>query len=282
MKVSFLVTVFGIVAAAQQTVLWVPECGDEVLMLGTHVAGDFKKLNTLSVTDIDSILAFQTYTVVLETSVPPGFKYDGGYLVKDPPRQHTITTCAAPFAGPEAAHRTTPADVSLTKLQSTAIQPTELKSTEFPSLSSANATKSSTSTAERATSCYTTGRPVTNSASVLNIVFDFCGSHLGVQTPTKISSTKTQSADRMLIEINPVQCYTIASETKDMPIRFGSPDSSSPTGSAHVYAALWPCVKMVEIWEYCKCIWYLQLVSRFNRPQAISSSKMRGEEVSPQ
>ncbi|KAM3554753.1 hypothetical protein MY1884_005972 [Beauveria asiatica] len=60
MKAISLVIALGALAAAQRTALWVPECGDEVLMLGTDVADEFRSLNTLSVEDINKILAFHT------------------------------------------------------------------------------------------------------------------------------------------------------------------------------------------------------------------------------
>ncbi|KAF1731335.1 hypothetical protein CRV24_007519 [Beauveria bassiana] len=72
MKATSLVITCGALALAQRTALWVPDCGDEVLMLGTNVADEFKSLNTLSVEDINTILAFNTYTVVYESAAPSG------------------------------------------------------------------------------------------------------------------------------------------------------------------------------------------------------------------
>lgn len=79
------------ITAAQQTALWIPECGDEVLMLGAHIADEFKRLNTLSVTDVNRILAFHTYTVMYESPAPAGLKYE------NPPPKYSVITCTTPF-----------------------------------------------------------------------------------------------------------------------------------------------------------------------------------------
>lgn len=225
-------------AKAQHTVLWVPECGDEVLMLGTHAASEFKSANTLSVTDIDSILAFRTYTVISEKLAPSGFQYVGEYLVKTPPSRHTVTTCTTSLAGTQAAK--------------SAYFPSEnLMPTNTQPQTSAQSQTSVTPTP--VSSCFTSGQPLTESVSVMNIIFSFCGLHPNINTPTSISSTMTHSDVPMLLEVSPTGCSSESTTSGTMPVRFGKPDDSNSTDSIKTYnKALYPCVKLYEIWEYCK------------------------------
>ncbi|KAM3563252.1 hypothetical protein ARSEF4850_002409 [Beauveria asiatica] len=144
MKATSLVITCGALALAQRTALWVPDCGDEVLMLGTNVADEFKSLNTLSVEDVNTILAFNTYTVVYESTAPSGFRYDRGYLVKDSPPQQIVTTCTTPLSGIEDATRATPTGLSST-------------STQAETGNATIAAVSRSSQVATATSCYTTG-----------------------------------------------------------------------------------------------------------------------------
>ncbi|TQW01424.1 kynurenine 3-monooxygenase [Cordyceps javanica] len=244
MKAISLIIFCVALASAKQTALWVPQCGDEVLMLGTDVAKRFKSLNTLSVEDIDKILAFYTYTVAYESAAPSGFRYDGGYLVKDPPPKRIITTCTKPRPDIGVTNGATPARSSPIGLPSTNTQAqtanTTMITTVLPSMTAAP------------TSCYTTGPAVTDSASVMNIIFSFCGLHSVMTAPTSISSIMTVSDVQMLLEINPASCVSISSATENLPAQFGSPENSRPTGALEAYnKALWPCVKLYEIWEYC-------------------------------
>lgn len=218
-------------------------------MLGTDVANEFKSLNTLSVEDIDKILAFYTYTVVYGSTAPSGFRYEGGYLVKDPPPQQIVTTCTTPLSGTGVATGAVPASSPSTGLPSTSTQAQTANTTiitpVLPSIAAAS------------TSCYTTGQPVTDSALVMDIIFSFCGLHPDMTTPTSISSVLTRSDVHMLLEVKPASCRSVSSATENLPVRFGSPDNSRSTDSVQAYnKALWPCIKLYEIWEYCKLVLY--------------------------
>lgn len=246
MNAISLIIICGAFASAQQTALWVPDCGDEVLMLGADVANEFKSLNTLSVEDVDKILAFYTYTVAYESTAPSGFRYDGGYLVKDPPPQQIVTTCTTPLPGTGVTTGAAPASSPPIGLPST--------NTQVQTANSVMATPALPSMAAAPTSCYTTGPPIANSAFVLNMILSFCSLYPEITTLTSIYSTMTYSGVQMVLEVNSAECQPVNSAADDLPVRFDSPDSR-PTDSRMAYnGALWPCDKLYEIWEYCKLI----------------------------
>lgn len=122
MKAISLMIGCGAFASANQTALRVPQYGDEVLMLGTDVANKFKSLNTLSIKDIDKVLAFYISTVAYESAAPTGFRYDRGFLVKDPPPNQIATSCTTPRPGAGVTNGAVPASSSPTGLPSTITQ----------------------------------------------------------------------------------------------------------------------------------------------------------------
>ncbi|KAM3554747.1 hypothetical protein MY1884_005966 [Beauveria asiatica] len=237
MKAISLVIALGALAAAQRTALWVPECGDEVLMLGTDVADEFRSLNTLSVEDINKILAFHTYTVVHKSNAPSGFRYNKGYLVKDPPSGHTITTCTTPYSGARETSRAT-----LTGYPSRTTQPETRNATTVA--------LSQPSQVAAPTSCYTTGRPVSESALVMDQIFSFCGLHKDLATPTSISTTVTYGGRPMLFEVKAVACDP-ESGVSGGAVSFESPTGRPTDALQASNKALWPCVNLWNIWEYC-------------------------------
>ncbi|KAK8140851.1 hypothetical protein G3M48_001617 [Beauveria asiatica] len=238
MKATSLVITCGALALAQRTALWVPDCGDEVLMLGTNVADEFRSLNTLSVEDINTILAFNTYTVVYESTAPSGFRYVGGYLVKDPLPQQLVTTCTTPLSGIGGANRATPTGLSSTSTKAETGNATIAATSRSPQMATA-------------TSCYTTGQPVSKSAEVMDQVFSFCGVHTSLAIPTRISSTVTYGGLQMLFQVNPATCDTEGGATR-RDVMFVRPTGGMPTDSLQAFnRAFWPCVHLWNLWEYC-------------------------------
>lgn len=239
MRAISLVIALGAHAAAQRTALWVPECGDEVIMLGTDVADEFKSLNTLTVEDINTILAFHTYTVVHQSTAPSGFRYDRGYLVKDPPSQHTVTTCTTPSSG-------------IRETSSATLTGCSSRNTQAKTRNATTVTLSQPSQVTTPTSCYTAGRPVSESALVMDQIFNFCGLHKDLATPTSMSSTVTYGGLPMLFEVKAAACDPV-SDMSGGAVSFESPTGSRPTDSLQASnKALWPCVNLWNIWEYCQ------------------------------
>lgn len=173
--------------------------------------------------------------------------------MKDPPPNQVVTTCTTPLTGTGVTSGAAPASSSPTGLPSTNSQAqtanTTITTQALPSIAAAS------------TSCFNTGPPATDSASVMNIVFSFCGLHPDMTAPTSISSIMTLNDVQMLLEVNPASCRPINMADENLPVRFGSPENSRPTDSVEAYnKALWPCVKLYEMWQYCKSVsFYMRL-----------------------
>lgn len=251
----------GMLAAAQQTALWVPDCGDEVLMLGSHVADDFKSMNTLSVTDVNTILAFHTYTVRYYSHAPTGFTWahteEEVRLVKDPPPLYQVTTCTTPL---QMVRNTGTAPITTTtRLTATSTQvETNVAITAQPQPTSVNLF----------TTCNTSGQSLTNSALVLAQIIAFCGSHTGLATQSSLHTTVVAGGLQMLVDqtnCEPISSLGSAAAIKPGETGFGiifGSLTASPTiydaiqsSNAAYNEALWPCMELWNIWKSCKSIY---------------------------
>lgn len=220
-------------------------------MLGTDAADRFKSLNTPNVTDLNRISAFSTYTVAFER-IPPGFQYDGSYLVKQSKPEHTITTCRAPTLG-EGAVGAIPTGLPS---RSTKANIKDATTSTGPQAGTGHATTPAVSPSlpvATLTSCYTAGQRVPESVLVMDNILDFCNIYTSLAAPTSISSTVTYGGLRMLFEVNPTTCNPWGGATRTAPVIFTKPTGSAPTNSMQVLnEALWPCIDLWNIWDYCQ------------------------------
>ncbi|TQV90282.1 kynurenine 3-monooxygenase [Cordyceps javanica] len=239
-KIIKILSQAGTLAAltAAQTALWVPDCGDHVLMLGDRIAHEFQGLNAGSVTNIDTVLAFRTYTVLHQSTAPAGFKYTGDYLVKDPLLTHTITTCTTEASSTGATG--IPAVTSPVSAQAPV------------GTSKLTMSLQSTSVEVAPTSCFTTGVPETDMLFVLSQVMEFCGSHTSLASPTSISAMSTKGDRQVQFDVGEAECNTGPGAASDIPFSVGIPTGPRPTDSFGVWnAAIAPCMQLSNIWQHC-------------------------------
>ncbi len=244
--------------AVGKLAIWLPDCGDVVGQLNPSMSEKFTSLNP-EVTEIDTIYALKTYTILFEEQPPDGFKWttrvDGvQQLVKSTPvtKQSCITSSSLSVPK-ESLVVTGPPDTSSNQGPSPTSDERDVKLITTP----ASLTPSPT--------CHSMGRGETDTYFIIYGAMRFCGSlySSSVRTLT-LPYPASYLSEQNIVRDGLKMVFQVGSNVCARSIHTGKKgsDSSSlipfvPPGFAADWVEhnqfVWPCMEVFwNMWRHCE------------------------------